>query len=386
MKNIKDISILMISMDTGLLKSSGAGDVINRHKKYANNLKRLDIIVFGKSDSKENKLADNCHVYGLGKNGLSFLKALSLAKKLCQKNNYDIVDTQDPHLTGWLGLILKNKFKLKLEIHFHGDFWQNNIWLNESWKNKIYNYLQNRVILKADAIRVVNPRIKDKLINSGLKSNKIKVINTPINEQEFIKEANQEEIAKIKNQYKDKKIIFFVGRLVAAKNLLFLTEVAKLLARKRKDFVLLIAGEGEEKEKIANFINNNYLDEVIFLLGIKTHEELLNYFKDSYLHVLLSTNESFGKTIIEAGLAGLATLASKTLGASFIIQDKNTGWLVDINDLNGTVSKLDELLNNAEEVSQVGSKAKEEYLEHYSQEKTFDKVNNFWIEIVNEQL
>ncbi|MBT4516373.1 glycosyltransferase family 4 protein [bacterium] len=386
MKELQDISILMVSMDTGLLKAGGAGDVIDRHKKYAQNLKRLDIIVFGKSEDKYNNLADNCKVYGAGKNLFSFFKAKQLAINLCKKYKYNLIDTQDPHLTGLLGLILKKKFDTKLEIHFHGDFWQNKIWLAESWKNKIYNYLQNKIVSQVDAIRVVNPRIKEKLVNDGISSAKIKVINTPVNEAEFVKEVDDNKINKIKNKYNNKKIVFFVGRLVTAKNLLFLLEVVKLLGRKRKDFVLLLAGQGEDKDSLDNFINNNSLEESAFLLGPKTHQELINYFKASYLHILLSTNESFGKTVIEAGMSGLASLASRTLGPSFIINNSQDGWLVDINDLKATVDKLNTLLDSPEEVSLAGQKAKENFVKHYGQVHSFEKVKGFWKEIVNEQL
>ncbi|MFA6308013.1 MAG: glycosyltransferase family 4 protein [Patescibacteria group bacterium] len=385
MKELKDTSILMISMDIGLLEASGSGDVIARHQQYAKHLKKLDIIVFGKSNKTENKLAVNFQVYGVGKNIFSFFKAKSLATKLYQKNNYDLIDTQDPHWTGLLGLTLKKKFKTKLEIHFHGDFWQNNIWLNESWKNKFYNFLQSKIVPQVDAIRVVNPRIKEKLITANIYAKKIKVINTPVNEEEFIRAVAEKDILAIKNQY-NKKIIFFAGRLVAAKNLIFLLEVVKLLYRKRNDFVLLVAGKGDEQENLVNFVNNNNLEEVVFLLGPQKHQDLVTYFKAAYIHVLLSTNESFGKTIIEAGMTGLATLASKTLGASFIIKDNSTGWLVDINDLDNTVTKLNNLLDSPDEVIQVGNRAKQDFVEHHGQTKTFQKVNDFWQEIINDQL
>lgn len=381
-KELKDISILMISMDTGLLKASGAGDVLDRHREYAQSLTKLDIVVFGKADQDYNRIAENCEVYGVGKNVFSFFKAKRLAKKLINRHHHDLIDTQDPHWTGMLGIYLKNKFKIKLEIHFHGDFWQNKIWLKESWKNKIYAFFQNKVVEKADAIRVVNPKIKEKLINDGIASSKIEVINTPVNEAEFVKDLNSQKIDEIKNKY-NKKILFFVGRLVVAKHLDFLLEAINILSKKRDDFVLLIAGRGEEEENLGNFINNNNLENTAFLIGPKTHEELVHYFRASYLHILVSTNESFGKTVIEAGMAGLATLASRTLGPSTTISDDKNGWLVDIDDLEGTVNKIDELLDNPEKVAQAGSLAKHDFIENYGQSKTFARVKDFWLKIIN---
>jgi glycosyltransferase involved in cell wall biosynthesis len=383
MKELKNISILMISMDTGLLKASGAGDVVDRHKEYAKSLHRLDIIVFGKVSRDYNRISENCEVYGVGKNIFSFFKAKNRAKKLIDKYGYDLIDTQDPHLTGMLGMCLKKKFKIKLEIHFHGDFWQNKIWLKESWKNKIYSIFQNKVVKVADAIRVVNPKIKEKLVNDGIASDKIEVINTPVNEAEFVKEIDIADINKIINKYNNKKILFFVGRLVPAKNLSFLLEAIKILSKKRDDFVLLIAGQGEKQGRLENFINNNNLENIAFLVGPKTHQELPSYFKAAYLHILLSTNESFGKTIIEAGMVSKATIASRTLGASTIISNNKNGWLVDINDLEDTIDKINGLLNSSEKVSQAGEQARLDFIEQYGQSKTFVRVKDFWLKIIN---
>ena len=166
MSNLSDKSILMISFDIGLLNVGQSGDAVNRHREYAKNLKRLDIIVFGRADNSSNALSDNCLVYGVGNKLSSLWRAWILAKKLMRKNNYDLVDTQDPHLTGLLGWLLKKKYKIKFELHFHGDFWQNSLWLRESKKNIFYNILQKIIVPRADAIRVTSHIIKDKLIKS----------------------------------------------------------------------------------------------------------------------------------------------------------------------------------------------------------------------------
>ena len=71
---------------------------------------------------------------------------------------------------------------------------------------------------------------------------------------------------------------------------------------------------------------------------------------------------------------------------SFIINNSQDGWLVDINDLKATVDKLNTLLDSPEEVSLAGQKAKENFVKHYGQVHSFEKVKGFWKEIVNEQL
>ncbi len=385
-KNLTDTAILMVSFETGLLDRAGSGNVIARHQRYAQSLKRLDIIVFGQSSVKQNQLSDNCQAYGVGKSLKSLFTAYRLSGQLFDKNHYDLVDAQDPHLAGLLASRLAKKYKVKFEVHFHGDFWQNKFWLKESIKNRLYNYLQHRIVFRADAIRVVNRLIKDKLLKAGLKANKIAVISTPVNEVEFSRPIDSQKVMAIQNDYSSKKILLFVGRLVAARNLFFLLEVVHELKKTRNDFVVLLIGEGEKREQLLDFVAKNNLQDTVYLLGAKTPQELLSYYQAAYLLLLLSNNESFGKVIIEAGFASLPTLAARALGPESIITDKHNGWLVDINDLAATRDELNYLLNKKDLVAGVGHKAREDFLRDYSQVASYKKVEDFWYRIVNDQL
>ena len=372
----------MISFDTGLLRPSSSGDAIVRHQKYAQTLKRLDIIVLGKSDDEKNKLADNSTVYGVGNKPSSVIDAWKLACKLMDKYRYDLVDTQDPHLTGMIGCWLKGKYGIKFELHFHGDFWKNPKWVSLKFKNKIFNLVQKRTVSKADAIRVVNRKIKEKLMKSGISSDKIKVINTPVDTEKFAQNADTNSI---ESKY-GKKILLYVGRLVPVKNLPFLLEAIKKVKEKRNDFVFLAIGEGSECDGLIDFVNKNNLQDTVHFLGPKNHDELISYYKAAYLFLLMSVSESFGKVIIEAGLTGTPSLASRTLGPGAIIEDGKNGWLVDINDMDATVRKINELLDNDSMVKEIGQKIEKDFAKDYSREQTFEKVGDFWLSIVNDQL
>ncbi|PWB39064.1 MAG: hypothetical protein C3F02_00385 [Parcubacteria group bacterium] len=377
MKPLAEISILMISTDPGLLKHGDEIDVAQRHRAYAGHLKRLDIIVIGNGAVGISDLADNCRAYGLGNNIFSMVRAFSWGKKLFAKYKYDLIDCQDPHATGLVGSWLARRFQKPLEVHFHGDFWDNDYWLRESWKNPIYNIIQKKVVRQAQGIRVVSQKIKDKLVASGMVSDKIEVINTPINEKIFALSPAGDKVREIQNKY-GKKILLFVGRLVAAKNLLFMVQTIKELKKRRDDFVLLIIGEGNQRGHIHTLIDQNYLPEQVYLLGEKEQQLLVDYYQAAYLLLLLSTNESFGKVIIEAGLRGTPTLASHTLGASTIIDDEQTGWLVGVNNLKQTVDKLDLLLSEHDLVKLTGSAAQKKYAASYSQALAERKIFDFW--------
>ena len=90
--------------------------------------------------------------------------------------------------------------------------------------------------------------------------------------------------------------------------------------------------------------------------------------------------------IVEAGMAKVPSLASRTLGASAIIDDKHTGWLVDINDEVKTLEKLNYALDHEDEVKKIGNNAYQDFMERYGQNKAYGRAKDFWYKIVNNLL
>ncbi|MEK7167569.1 MAG: glycosyltransferase, partial [Patescibacteria group bacterium] len=134
------MKILIISIDKGLLGRDQLGDVVKRHQKYSEFTERLDVVVFSRPGYEPNVVSDRMTVYPTNsKNRLSYLfDGLRLGKKLFLANHYDLIITQEPFVTALVGYRLKKKFKARLLIHFHGDFWNNSNWLKESRFNFIF--------------------------------------------------------------------------------------------------------------------------------------------------------------------------------------------------------------------------------------------------------
>ena len=176
------MKVLMISIDKTLLGQNNLGDTIARHKEYGTHVDRLDIIVFTTEKTEPKKLSDKVTVYptnSTNKVGYYF-DAVKIAEKLFGEHRYDLIVTQDPFVTGKVGVHLKKRFKAKLLVHFHGDFWKNSHWLAENPLNYFFLILSKFVVAKADAVRVVSSGIKQKLINAGIAESKVTVIATPV--------------------------------------------------------------------------------------------------------------------------------------------------------------------------------------------------------------
>lgn len=376
---------LIISLDRNILGLPGAfGDAAERHKLYGKYVDSLDIIVMNRGKAEVKKLSDEVRAYPT--NSLSrffyFWDAYKIGKKIYNKRKFDLVVCQDPFLTGLSGYLLKKKTGCKLIVHSHGDFFGNFYWLKENWFNFPFVLIGNFVIQRADAIRAVSKGVAENFIKMGFKREKIYQISTPVDLNKF-SNYNKNKVQEIRKKYERKKIVFFVGRLVQAKNISLLIDSFQEALLEYKDAVLLIAGSGEQKQELEEKIKNEKLENNIFLLGAIDHNDLPSYYRVCDFFVLPSTNESFGKVLLEAAAAGKTSVASKTLGAQEIIKDGETGFIVPINDKNELKNKILKLLTGDELRKRMGDSARENAYNEYGFEKNTEKIINMWRKIAN---
>jgi len=378
----KNLKVLMLSLDRTLLGEKSGGDARERHQIYGQYVERLDIIIptlkgFSSYQISSNVWAHPTNSYSKILYGFDLYQ---LGKKLFQEHNYHLLITQD--FLAWIGYFLKRKLKIPLLVSCHSDFLDNPYWRKESWFNPFLELLIKFSLKRADGVRVVSRGIKEKVIKLGLSSEKIRVISTPVNLEKFEK-FDQKKVREIKNQYLGKKIVLFVGRLVKAKGLDYFLKAISQIVHQESKVVFLFIGEGPERESLEKKIQALNLVQYVKLLGKKEHQELINYYHASDLFVLPSSNESFGKVLLEVAMAKKPAVATATTGAQEIIQDKKTGFLVPIGQPIELAQKILFLLKNDGLRKQMGQQAYLEIKERFSYQKNIQSLIQFWIWTAN---
>lgn len=142
------------------------------------------------------------------------------------------------------------------------------------------------------------------------------------------------------NQYglKGRKVVLYVGRLVALKNL----EVLIRAFGKIKDdnAVLVIVGDGEEEKKLKDLCLKN--NRVIFT-GHLEGDNLYAWYNIGDVFCLPSYQEAFGAVINEALLAGCRVVVSEKAGSACIVNEHN-GEIVNPFQMNEIVSAIERQL------------------------------------------
>ena len=178
-----------------------------------------------------------------------------------------------------------------------------------------------------------------------------------INIQDFIKkiQSKNEILLNKVNNYNN--YFLAVGRLTKQKNYSFLIlEFHKHIKKNKKD-ILLIIGEGEEKQKLQNLINTYSLRNSIFLLGKR--ENVYPYMKKARALILSSLWEEVGFVIVEAAFSNLFVISSDCPnGPREFLEEGEAGYLFKSDKENELANKLQYFSNNESNLGKFKIKAK----------------------------
>ena len=314
-------------------------------KNYGKNYECSIINFFGEFNSFENVLKNknikliNCFnkrllnvlpKYGKLKSRFSFIIVFILSffplKGLISKQKPDFLII---HLITSLPLILLIffKFETKFILRISG-LPKLGILRKFLWKKALPKVYMITCPTKSTANYIESLGIIDK--------EKIKTLYDPIIE---INKINLQKKQNINLPFKGEKYFFTAGRLTKQKNFLMLCKAVKKVVLNFPSFKLVIAGDGEDKNKILSYIEKNNLEKNIFLIGYVRN--IFPYINSSQGFILSSLWEDPGFVLIEAGACKIPVFSSDCLeGPREIIKDNINGILFKSNDINDFVKNF----------------------------------------------
>jgi len=285
-----------------------------------------------------------------------FLKSLSVIKT----EKVNIIHSQG-FLSGLLGYLL---FKLTKIPYI--------VTVQRIEKSK--GFLRRLVYNNAKVCIAASLAIKRYFEEIGLKN--IKVIPNGIDLKRFqnLDRAENRKKLGLKNEF----VIIAVARLEKVKGLKYLVQAMKTLSTKYKTlntkYQLLIIGDGSERENLENLTNKLELNDKVRFLGQIRNEKVPEYLSAADCFVLPSLSEGFGIVILEAMAANIPVIATKIGGILDIIEDGETGALVDPKNPDGIAKALYKMCSQPKFVKSLVQNAKNN-LEKYDWQNIVQKVN-----------
>ncbi|MFQ5686112.1 MAG: glycosyltransferase family 4 protein [Candidatus Scalindua sp.] len=119
----------------------------------------------------------------------------------------------------------------------------------------------------------------------------------------------------------------FVGRLSIQKNLVFLI---KALSYVKKDFHLIILGDGPERTRLEELLRKNKIRDNVEFKGWVSRKTVAEYMQRSHFLVLPSLAEGMPMAGLQAYSLGLPVIGTRVTGLKDFIEDGKSGYLVEL--------------------------------------------------------
>lgn len=172
-----------------------------------------------------------------------------------------------------------------------------------------------------------------------------------------------------------KKIIVAMGRLTYQKGFDTLIKTFSIFSKSYQEHMLYIIGDGEDKEKLHDLIKELNLSEKVVLLGNQKNVE--KYLMQSEMFILSSRYEGMPNALMEAMACGLPCISTDCeAGPSELIDNYVNGILVEVDNVEELLSKMNELAENQKLRKKLGTNAKK-ILDTNSPDKIFSSYYDY---------
>jgi glycosyltransferase involved in cell wall biosynthesis len=237
---------------------------------------------------------------------------------------------------------------------------------NRSWRGNLLMKLFSKV---SDVVVGVSPGVVEYLENTlKIPKNKIRLINNGV---AIPRNIAEQEIIEAKHTFgisSEDFVIGSVGRMLQDEHKRF-SDLIKAFAQfaiAKENCKLLLVGDGNEKIKYSELAIALGIENKVIFTGYQQDVSL--YYKMMDVFALVSAYEAFGLVLAEAMLNKLPVVATKVGGMKYIVEDNESGFLVEkfnVNEIDLVMNSLyqDKVLRK--KMGENGyKKAIEEYTEH----------------------
>ncbi len=159
-----------------------------------------------------------------------------------------------------------------------------------------------------------------------------------------------------------------VGTAIAALN---------LIAREYPDVMLVVLGDGEERTALEAQVLELKLTDRVYLLGFVPESRV--YLRAADIFLISSRKEGMPMALLEAGVAGLAIVASKTGGIPEVITDTETGLLAVPDNPQAFASVLRVLIERPELRTTLGEKIAAHVEREFSEDRMISRTESVYL-------
>lgn len=353
--------------------------------KYLNkiNVKNKIISIELKEDeSNDICINNNIEIISSKYSGPKFLK---FSKSFCKTIKDEIMDETILHTQSlwnyppFCAFKLSEKHKLPLIMSIRGNLYDWNLKKSKWKKDLALNLFQMKMFKEASCLHATEENEVKAIRNLGIKT-PVALISNGIEIDEFENLPSKKEAIINLDLNTAKRYILFMSRIDSKKGLDFLAKSFIKLEKVFPEWELLIAGPVYDQkyfDKVNINISNAKINAKVHYFGMVNGKKRLDLFAASELFILPAHTENFGMVIGEAMAAKLAVIT--TTGTPWkVLNDKNAGWWVDLNDENIFIALKKAMQKNSHELKEMGERGHEIIKKDFTWEEVANKMKQVY--------
>ncbi len=289
----------MLSTDAHIVDSQSKE--FKRMQSYATVTDELHIIVCTTSNIRTTAFREgNLFVYPTKSLHKVFygVGILHTALRL-RSREISIVTAQDPFETGFIGVCVAFLLGIPLQVQIHTDFFTE--YFAYSFKNIIRAYIARFVIPRADGVRVVSERLKKAVMAQYVLKREPTVLPIYVEVPLTLFSERGDLLKKKYPQFGT--ILLMVSRLEGEKHIEMALTAFRSVVNDFPGMGLVVVGGGSEEVKLKRLIIEFGLEQKVIFDGWQPNP--IDYFKSADFFLNTSHYEGYGRTLIEAALAGV---------------------------------------------------------------------------------
>ena len=248
-------------------------------------------------------------------------------------------------------------------------------WVGGTAALGIYNHLDRMALKRFHGLAAVSDSVAQRLLASGVSASKIRTIANGIDVQTFERARPLPVL-----NFDGSKVVGMVARLDLKKGFEYLLRAARELCGTFPGLKVVIVGEGPDRNEIEDMIQRFGLQSNVILAG--QHSNMPAIYAAMDVFVLPSLNEGLPMTILEAMAASKPVIATRVGAIPKVIQDEQTGLLVDPADSDGLRNALARLLADSDLCSRLGSVGHDWVSRNYTSEAMALKYRQMYDDVL----
>ncbi len=186
------------------------------------------------------------------------------------------------------------------------------------------SFLHKKIFQRADAVQAISSFLAQWAKAMGFNGHP-EVVPNGVDIERFSRKSQVASRKSLRERfgYADNDVVIVTASRLSLKN--GVDDLITSLTHLPENYKLLIAGEGEDREKLTALVAEKNLARRITFLGNKSHDELPEILRASDIFCRPSLSEGLGNAFLEAMAAGLPIIGTPVGGIPDFLKDGETG-------------------------------------------------------------